>query len=208
MSDDMMLALYSALALAQGEFGTPSKNCVGQVGNGKFVYSDLSELIRVTRPALSKHGLSVVQMLSSDGGREALETVLAHKSGGVLRSTIAIPAWGGDLKKLGANVTYVRRYAYQGILCLAADDDPDSMRKVAESQPSRPQSRQAPPVAAVGEKSAASKPPYSQEAFDKNFPSWVKLVGSKVVTPSSIIEKIEQSSALSEEQKAKIEGIK
>ena len=121
-------ALYGALAKAQGEFLPIVKNRSVEIqmktgGKYKFRYADLEEITSKTRPALSKHGLAVTQLLS--GG--SLTTMLMHESGGCIQSVIDIPGAGGfqDPKNMGAMVSYLRRYAKSAILDVAADDDLD-----------------------------------------------------------------------------------
>lgn len=119
-------ALYAALAKAQGEFAPVAKNRAVQIrmkegGTYKFEYADLEQLISCTRPALAKNGLAVVQLIT-DG---ELHTQLVHQDGGNLQSSMKLPMPGQDPKAFGAAVTYMRRYAYGALLCLAADDDLD-----------------------------------------------------------------------------------
>jgi hypothetical protein len=119
-------ALYAALAKAQGEFKPVAKNRAVQIrmkegGTYRFEYADLEQLISCTRPALAANGLAVVQRVTED----ALSTELVHADGGMLRSKTELPRMGNDPKAYGAAITYLRRYAYSALLCLAADDDLD-----------------------------------------------------------------------------------
>lgn len=118
--------LAAALAKASGEFKPVAKNRAVQIrmkegGTYRFEYADLEQLISCTRDALSKHGLAVVQRVLGD----TLITELLHGGGGVLASTMRLPNPGQDPKTYGAAITYLRRYSYAALLCLAADDDLD-----------------------------------------------------------------------------------
>lgn len=132
---DKLPDLYDALAQAQAEFLPIEKNREGQDGNRKFMYADLGELIQKTRPALAKHKLCVIQLPSSkpDGSHE-LRTILAHASGATIECTIDLPKVFDGIKKFGGAITFLRRYAYQAVLCISADDDlDDDGRDRAES---------------------------------------------------------------------------
>jgi|SRR5690554_3188521 len=123
-------ALYAALAAAQGEFETPKKNREVEIRprdkpHYKFRYADMEELIRVTRPALVKHGLAVVQPLHDTGSVVNIQTMVVHKGGGTLSATVNVRRTDGDVKQFGGAITYLRRYSYSAILNLAADDDLD-----------------------------------------------------------------------------------
>lgn len=129
--NDKMPALYAALATAQGEFLPIEKNrevTIRMNGGGsyQFKYADLSEIFSKTRPALSKNGLAIFQTLEPTGdGKIALVCRLAHKDGGEITSEIRINAQFSDIKALGAQLSYLRRYIVAPMLGVAADDDLD-----------------------------------------------------------------------------------
>lgn len=134
MSDDTkMIALYAALATAQGNFRPIVKNRSVQVrmksgGTYAFRYADLEEITSATRPALAAAGLSVLHPLQTeDNGKTYMQTILAHKDGGVIASRVELPAPTSynDPKEFGAASSYLRRYAVSSLLGLAADDDLD-----------------------------------------------------------------------------------
>lgn len=134
MSDDTkMISLYAALATAQGNFRPIVKNRSVQVrmktgGTYAFRYADLEEITSATRPALAAAGLSVLHPLQTDeNGKTYMQTILAHKDGGVITSRVELPAPTSysDPKEFGAASSYLRRYAVSSLLGLAADDDLD-----------------------------------------------------------------------------------
>lgn len=117
--------LAAALAVAQREFGTVTRDKTVTVttktgGQYKFSYAPLESVIAATRPALSAHGLVLVQMLH-DG---ALETTLLHESGESITGSMGLPDTQ-DIQALGSAVTYLRRYAMQALLGIAAEEDDD-----------------------------------------------------------------------------------
>lgn len=123
---EMQAKLAGALAKAQGEFKPVAKNRAVQIrmkegGTYRFEYADLEQLISCTRLALSANGLALVQRVDKD----VLVTELLHAGGGTLHSSSDLPRMGQDPKAYGAAISYLRRYAYSALLCLAADDDLD-----------------------------------------------------------------------------------
>ena len=121
--------LAAALAKAQAEFGTVVRDKTVTVqtktgGSYTFSYAPLESILAAVRGPLAANGLSIVQMLD-DG---ALATLLLHESGGVLSSRMALPSDLRDLQALGSAMTYLRRYAIQGMLGIAAEDDDDGNR--------------------------------------------------------------------------------
>lgn len=119
--------LSAALAKAQGEFAAIPKNRAVKIqmksgGSFNFKYADLEATINATRPALSKNGLSVIQPICDD----KLLTIITHSSGQYIESSMPLPAQiGDDPKQYGAKISYLRRYAYQSLVCVMADDDLD-----------------------------------------------------------------------------------
>jgi hypothetical protein len=132
-------ALALALSAAQGEF-TPVAKSAYDVDNARS-YSELGDLIKATRPALTKHGLGVMQFPFTDiAHRTAIvTTLLAHKSGQWIESDLELPvrdemAEDADVfegRTIGAAVTLARRYAYAAILELANEPENRTIQDMA-----------------------------------------------------------------------------
>jgi hypothetical protein len=130
--------LVAALALAQLEFQTVKKDTSNPYYNSK--YADLADIIAATQPALAKHGLVVIQLPKVDIERQSatLVSILAHKSGQSIRSSMTFPAImvGRDSKprfdaqSCGSAITYLRRYAYQPLVGVTAEVDDDGNKSV------------------------------------------------------------------------------
>jgi hypothetical protein len=130
--------LVAALALAQLEFQTVKKDTSNPYYNSK--YADLADIIAATQPALAKHGLVVIQLPKVDIERQSatLVSILAHKSGQSIRSSMTFPAImvGRDSKprfdaqSCGSAITYLRRYAYQPLVGVTAETDDDGNKAV------------------------------------------------------------------------------
>ncbi len=113
--------LSAALAKAQAEISNPKKNASNPYFKSK--YSDLSEVINVSKPILSAHGLSVVQMPSYNESHVFVETMLLHESGEYLSSEMSMPLQKIDAQSIGSVITYIRRYSLAAVCGLAQQDD-------------------------------------------------------------------------------------
>ncbi len=127
--------LAAAISMAQGEIENASKNSANP--HFKSKYADLAEVINCIRPVFSKHGLSVTQFPSYDGGVVSVETVIAHKSGQWMSGTISAPVSKQDAQGVGSATTYCRRYALAAAACLAQEDD-DGENAIGRAKQSAP----------------------------------------------------------------------
>jgi hypothetical protein len=124
-------ALAEALVAAQAELPCAlGKDADGQIGQRSYRYLTLDKLIAATKPILTKHGLTIVQsptyvLRGDEGAMPALTTTLYHVSGE--SNTSHAPLYLGDktMQGLGAAITYARRYAWQSVLGIAAEEDTD-----------------------------------------------------------------------------------
>ena len=120
-----MQNLAAALAGFHADVGPIHKQSAAQYGK----YADLATVLSAIGPALSKHGLSVVQTFSPlEIGTSTilLRTTLLHSSGESVSSDLPMPSTDGQrnaLHAFGASCTYLRRYALLAMLNLAAEDD-------------------------------------------------------------------------------------
>ena len=159
MSADDLGPLALALARAQVAFPPVRRDkhvhVTTKAGSGyDFDYAPLESIIEATRGPLSANGLAVVQVLDED----SLVTRLIHESGASLTGRIDLPRTDG-MQEMGSAITYLRRYALQSILGVAAEDDDDGNRAIggsiqprqgARSAPRRPEARQTAPEPAAG----------------------------------------------------------
>jgi hypothetical protein len=115
--------LYAALAKAQGEFAEADKDANNPYFKSK--YATLAENVRASRPALSKHGLSVTQKPLVINGTDYLVTKLCHSSGQWTEARASIKPAKQDIQGWGSYVTYLRRYCYASICGVITGDDDD-----------------------------------------------------------------------------------
>lgn len=117
--------LFSALAKAQAEMQSAELDSENPYFKSK--YADLKSIVKATRPALTKHGLSVIQqVIHNDDSANILITILGHTSGQWIESRMRILPSKPDVQSLASYLTYIRRYAYSALICCttgAEDDD-------------------------------------------------------------------------------------
>jgi hypothetical protein len=147
-SSESIGAIAGALAKAQAELTNP-KSLTATIrsqslreGDRTFRYASLSSGLDIVRKALGKHEIATVQTTSIDAeaGLIRLTTVLAHTSGEWVSSDwpvcpiseTAVP------HKMGAALTYARRYALFTLVGIAGEDDLDAPDLPATSGPASP----------------------------------------------------------------------
>jgi hypothetical protein len=124
--------LFAALAKAQSEMAV-----AGMASDNPFFktkYADLAEVVRASRPALTKNNLSVIHQVLPHEDGQYMHTILAHSSGQFIETQIKINPAKQDLQSLGGCITYLRRYTYAAIVGLVAsgeDDDGESQMSEA-----------------------------------------------------------------------------
>ncbi|ATH82863.1 ERF family protein [Ectopseudomonas mendocina] len=207
-NNEMMAKLYAALACAQAEYAPLAKNRQVTIrtkagGSYEFRYADLEAVFSSTRPALAKHGIGFVQTIQPANGRSALVTMLAHKDGGTLSSTIEfnMPS-GGDIKDFGAHLTYLRRYAATAILGVAADDDLDEDGTGAGEGEATEQAKPA-----AEQRATTGKPPYPDAKLQEMLPKWRALIASDQKSADRVIATVSSGNTLTEDQIAQIRAL-
>lgn len=195
---DATAQLYAALAKAQGAFSPIKKDRDGQVGHQKFKFADFDQLIAATRPALVANGLAVIQLIKSGAdGASIVETALVHESGASVASTVLVARPNFErVQDFGKLISYLRRYAYSAILCLAADDDDDGAKPLqgAERTPAKTEDSKRPTT-------PGELPEYPQAEFDKRLEDRRKRVASGELQPQRIVSMIEAKYRLTDSQR-------
>src|SRR6202162_2116515 len=129
--------IAAALAKAQGELVNPEKSLVATIrSNGpgaaerSFRYAPLSSGLDIVRKTLSQHEIATVQTTAIDqtAGIVNLTTVLAHASGEWIASDWPVCAISETATphRMGAALTYARRYALFTLVGIAGEDDLDA----------------------------------------------------------------------------------
>jgi hypothetical protein len=130
-------AIAAALAKAQAELTNPEKSLVATIRashprdhDQTFRYAALSSGLDIVRKALGGHEIATVQMTAIDkeAGLIRLTTTLAHASGEWLSSEWPVCSISetGAPRRMGAALTYARRYALFTLVGIAGEDDLDA----------------------------------------------------------------------------------
>ena len=136
-SSDTVAALASALAKAQAELVNPEKSLTatihtGRPGDGQrsFRYAPLSSGLDIVRKTLGQHEIATLQTTAIDqtAGMVNLTTTLAHASGEWIASDwpVCPVAETANPQRMGAALTYARRYALFTLVGIAGEDDLDA----------------------------------------------------------------------------------
>ena len=136
---ESVAALASALAKAQAELVNPEKSLTafirtsgraGEGGERSFRYAPLSSGLDIVRKTLGQHEIATIQTTAIDqaAGLVNLTTMLAHASGEWIASDLPVCpiADMASPQRMGAALTYARRYALFTLVGIAGEDDLDA----------------------------------------------------------------------------------
>lgn len=121
---DEIKDLATALSKAQAEFHTADLNKINPYF--KSSYADLLSIVAASRPALTKHGLSVTQEVSNDDlGALWCITELMHNSGQWKLSRFRMVPPKNDIQAISSYNTYVKRMCYASLIGVVTGDEDD-----------------------------------------------------------------------------------
>src|SRR6201984_2106350 len=147
-SSETIGTFAGALAKAQAELTNPEKSLVATIeieggGQGRersFRYAPLSSGLEIVRKTLTQHEIATVQTTALDqaAGLVSLTTVLAHSSGEWIASDWPVCgiAETATPHRMGAALTYARRYALFTLVGIAGEYDLDAPDLISSSRPS------------------------------------------------------------------------
>src|SRR5262245_4929975 len=136
-SSETVAALASALAKAQAELINPEKSLTATIRAARlgesersFRYAPLSSGLDIVRKTLGQHEIATLQTTAIDqtAGMVNLTTTLAHASGEWIASDwpVCPIAETANPQRMGAALTYARRYALFTLVGIAGEDDLDA----------------------------------------------------------------------------------
>jgi hypothetical protein len=136
-SSESIASLAAALAKAQAELVNPEKSLVATIrsdGSDRteqtFRYAPLSSGLDIVRKTLGQHEIATLQTTAVDqaAGMVNLTTMLAHSSGEWIVSDwpVCPVAETANPQRMGAALTYARRYALFTLVGIAGEDDLDA----------------------------------------------------------------------------------
>src|SRR5271156_6335775 len=136
-SSESIASLAAALAKAQMTLTNPEKSLTGMVPSDRyddpgrsFRYAPLSSGLDIVRKALGQHEIATMQTTTIDQDIQtvSLTTVLAHSSGEWIASDWPVCALSemATPRRMGAALTYARRYALFTLVGIAGEEDLDA----------------------------------------------------------------------------------
>jgi hypothetical protein len=148
-SSETIGAIAAALAKAQGELSNPEKALTATIrspfpreADRTFRYASLASGLDVVRKCLGQHEIATIQTTGIDqpSGQIRLTTLLAHASGEWISSDwpVCSTTETATPHRMGAALTYARRYALFALVGIAGEDDLDAPDLSAEPPPEIP----------------------------------------------------------------------
>jgi ERF superfamily len=151
--------LAAALAKAQAEIANPEKSLTATIvspfpreGQRTFRYASLSSGLDIVRKCLGQHEIATVQStaIDRDSGLIRLTTTLVHASGEWVSSDwpVCPASETAAPHRMGAALTYARRYALFTLVGIAGEDDLDAPDLAVQTAVPAPKS--GPPIKGNG----------------------------------------------------------
>src|SRR3954469_16379405 len=136
-SSESIGAIATALAKAQIELRNPEKSLMATIPSPfpreedrKFRYASLASGLEIIRKCLGEHEIATFQTTAIDkeAGLIQLTTILAHSSGQWMSSDWPVCPVSDTAAphRMGAALTYARRYALFTLVGIAGEDDLDA----------------------------------------------------------------------------------
>jgi hypothetical protein len=196
-SSESFAALAAALAKAQAHLVNPEKSLTATIRTGRagetertFRYAPLSSGLEIVRKTLSEHEIAVIQTTAIDQASRMLNltTLLAHSSGEWIASHWPVCAIAeiANPHRMGAALTYARRYALFTLVGIAGEDDLDAPDICA-------------PVPATGL-------PIIEAQLSSRMPGNAKVRSAEKAVSATILS-IEESAALRDRMLSEIAGL-
>src|ERR1700726_5117700 len=136
-SSETIGAIAAALAKAQSELSNPEKSLTATIrspfpreADRTFRYASLASGLDIVRKGLGQHEIATIQTtaIDNEAGLIRLTTVLAHSSGEWVSSDWPVCPISDTAAphRMGAALTYARRYALFTLVGIAGEDDLDA----------------------------------------------------------------------------------
>ena len=204
-SSNKIGTLAAALAKAQAEIINPEKSLTATIespfpreGQRTFRYAALSTGLDIVRKCLGQHEIATVQStaIDRDSGLIRLTTTLVHASGEWVSSDwpVCPASETAAPHRMGAALTYARRYALFTLVGIAGEDDLDAPDLALQTVDPSPQN--GPPERKNGFNGAMPTPARSFQGARKS------AVGPRAPTRSG-----EASASLRDQLLAEMEGL-
>jgi hypothetical protein len=145
-SSENIGTIAAALAKAQGELTNPEKSLTAIVQSPfpresarTFRYASLASGLDIVRKCLGQHEIATIQTTAIDQGTGQIQltTLLAHASGEWISSDWPVCAISETVapQRMGAALSYARRYALFALVGIAGEDDLDAPEALTATPP-------------------------------------------------------------------------
>ena len=145
-SSETIGVLAAALAKAQGELTNPEKSLTATIrsplpreADRTFRYASLASGLDIVRKSLGQHEIATIQTTTIDQatGQICLTTLLAHASGEWISSDwpVCASSEAATPHRMGAALTYARRYALFTLVGITGEDDLDAPDIITTESP-------------------------------------------------------------------------
>ena len=203
--------ISGALAKAQAELTNPEKSLIGIIrspfpreADRSFRYAPLSSGLDIIRKSLGRHEIATIQSteIDKEAGLLRLTTVLAHSSGEWISSEWPVCPISDitAAQRMGAALTYARRYALFALVGIAGEDDLDAPDLGAGSNPAADLPR---PPERPDRPSGQPAPAHRKPGGDGKLPgSCARSVLGEQLSASLRESLIEQMAAITSEDEA------
>src|SRR5215469_2838091 len=186
--------LAAALAKAQSEIANPEKSLTATIvspfpreGSRTFRYASLSSGLDLVRKCLGQHEIATVQTtaIERDSGLIRLTTTLVHASGEWVSSDwpVCPVSETAAPHRLGAALTYARRYALFILVGIAGEDDLDAPDLSPAVVP--PASQNGPPTSNQGSSGLLHQPAPPQ-AVSPPLQNWERRAHAGRARPATL----------------------
>jgi hypothetical protein len=182
-SSESIASLAAAFAKAQMALTNPEKSLTGVLpGNRpdepgrKFRYASLSSGLDIVRKVLGQHEIATLQttVIDQDIQTVSLTTVLAHASGEWIASDWPVCTLSemAAPHRMGAALTYARRYSLFTLVGIAGEDDLDNSDLAGQSDVGTPKAGNSLDRGRLNGGGAATTASRTLGAFAKNRKPW------------------------------------
>ena len=133
--------IIKALTIATGEISNPKNTAENPFFKSK--YAPLGDILNMVRPILSKHGLIIIQNVSTDDRFVSIETGIYHTSGQyIISDKLQMSVEKATAQGQGSGITYGRRYQLSAFLNIASEDDDDANHVSSDKKETKKEEKQ------------------------------------------------------------------
>jgi hypothetical protein len=216
LSSESIGTIAAALAKAQADLTNPEKSLVATIRTDvpggamerSFRYAPLSSGLDIVRKTLSQQQIATVQTTAVDqaAGLVNLTTMLAHSSGEWIASDWPVCAISemATPHRMGAALTYARRYALFTLVGIAGEDDIDAPDLYASTP--TPASGLSKPTQTQKDRLNGGQTESSPQLMARNR-TVIQRETKPVLPPSPAMPDVDASGALRDQLAAELKGI-